>query len=921
MKTTSFFRRLLPALILIAFPLVVVANETSDRPINVLFELSNAQLESPLPNQEIWATNFKVFTVDFTQLNSELNGADIPHRNDVNSNVQVLIHLPNAAGSFDTYRVVRNTTMHPELAAAYPEIRTYDVLGVSDRNKSGKIDITPHGFHAMIFDRVNGTFFIDPLQRGNTANYMVYFKKDFVTSKIMTCHHDEEASNLGDIIDNGDDIALSYASCALRTYRLALAATGEYTIYHGGTVVLAMAAQVTTMNRVNGVYEREIAITMEIIPNNDLIVFTNPSTDPYTNGNASTMLGQNQTTLGNTIGSANYDIGHVFGTNSGGVAGLGVVCNSTNNNKARGVTGSSNPVGDPFDIDYVAHEIGHQYGANHTQNNACNSVASARYEPGSASTIMGYAGICSPNVQNNSDDYFHTRSLQEMGTFISGNNHTCPVVTTSGNDSPVISGTNGDVTIPISTPFALTATATDPNPDNTLVYRWEQYNNQASTQPPVSTSTGGPNFRSWESSSSPTRYFPRLEALANNGPFTWEVLPSVTRTMAFRVTVHDDHLVGACSDYVNTTLSFDASAGPFVLTYPSATNIFWTPFTSQTVTWNVANTNNSNVNCQFVDIFLSTNGGLGYPVVLATGVPNTGSANIVVPDLPNTTSRVMVMAANGTFFDISDNNFTITAPTVEFNVAPVNSASAVCEGSEASFVMNITPAGNFTGSVDMSVTGLPAGAVANWSVNPVVVPNETTLTITTSGVTPGTYPLIATATGSSYEQSVPLTFGVNPNIADASFTHVGQSLNANQTFAQHQWLDCSTNPPTPIPGATGPSLTLTTPIGSYALQATAVGCVDVSECVTINMVGLESYGLQSVHVYPNPANQILFISWDANEILIREIKLYDASGQLVRVANAGIDVAEIDIQSLSAGMYYLELRSDDQIQHLKVVKN
>jgi hypothetical protein len=466
-----------------------------------------------------------------------------------------------------------------------------------------------------------------------------------------------------------------------------------------------------------------------------------------------------------------------------------------------------------------------------------------------------------------------------MGTFISGSNHTCPVITTSGNQAPTISATNGGVSVPISTPFALTATATDPNAGTTLVYRWEQYNNQASTQPPVSTATGGPNFRSWESSTSPTRYFPRLQALANNGPFTWEVVPSVQRTMAFRVTVHDDHIVGGCSDYVNTTVTFDATAGPFFLTYPSATNIFWAANSTETVTWNVANTNNANVNCQAVDIFLSTNGGLGYPVVLATGVPNTGTANIVVPNLPNTTSRVMVMAANGTFFDISDNNFTITAPDVDFNIIPVNSSSAVCAGAEASFVLNIDQAGNFTGSVDMSVSGLPAGAVATWSVNPVVVPNQTTLTIVSTGVAPGTYPLVATATGTSYEQSVPLTFGVNPNIADASFTHVGQNLNANQTFAQHQWLDCSTNPPTPIVGATGPSLPLTSPIGTYALQATALGCVAVSECVTINMVGLESFGLQSVQVYPNPADQTLFVSWDGNEIQIREIKLYDASAQ------------------------------------------
>lgn len=923
MKSISSIGRWTAVLITACFilPTVLFAQQSDERLISAAFEPSELMVDEPLPNQHIWASSFLVFDLNFQQLNTQLNGADIPHRNDIQPSNHLIIELPNPDGSFDTYRVFKNTTMHPELAAAYPEIRAYDVIGVSDRSKKGKIDVTPHGFHAMIFDRVNGTFFIDPMAQGNTTNYMGYYKRDFVTNKSNSCLHEHDAqSDLGDIIDNGDEIAISYASCQLRTYRLALAATGEYTIYHGGTVALAMAAQVTTMNRVNGVYEREIAITMEIIPNNNLIVYTDPSSDPYTNGNAGTMLGQNQTTLGNVIGAANYDIGHVFGTNSGGVAGLGVVCNSTNNNKARGVTGSSNPVGDPFDIDYVAHEMGHQFGANHTQNNPCNSVNNSRYEPGSASTIMGYAGICAPNVQNNSDDYFHSRSLQEMGTFISGSGHTCPVVTSTSNQAPTITATGG-ISLPISTPFALTATASDPNVEDVLFYRWEQYNNQASTQPPVSTSAGGPNFRSFISTTNPTRYFPNLQAIANNGPYTWEVVPSVARTMAFRCTVHDDFTVGGCSDYVSTSVTFDASAGPFVLTYPSATNIFWTPNSTETVTWNVANTNNSNVNCQFVDIFLSTNGGLGYPIVLATDVPNNGSAIVNVPDLPNTTSRVMVMAANGTFFDISNNNFTITPSSVEFNVVPANSATSVCQNADATFTLNVSPSGNFAGTVSLEVSGLPSGAVASWSANPISVPNATTLTINTTDVDPGTYPFTVASTGIDYQTTTPLILGVNPNIADASFTQVGQNLNATQTFAQHQWLDCSTNPPSPIQGATGPSLALTSATGSYALQAIAVGCVAVSECVDINMVNIESNDLNSVSIYPNPAHQILYVSWDSSEIQMDEIKMFDASGKLVRLAPTSIGFIELDIQNLSIGMYFLELRSNKEVQYFKVVKN
>jgi subtilisin-like proprotein convertase family protein len=1235
-------------LLFFCFPLALNASNTDDRKITVAFEPSALQLSSPLPNQHIWASSFQIYSVDFLTLNEQLNGDDIPHRNDIQPSNNLIIQLPNPNGTFDTYRVFRNTTMHPDLAAAFPEIRTFDVISTSNRSKKGKIDVTPHGFHAMIFDNINGTFFIDPLQMGNTTQYMVYLKSDFVTNKVMACAHDEaEAIYSGDIIDNGDDIAISYASCSLRTYRLAVAATGEYTTFHGGTVALALAAQVTTMNRVNGVYEKEIAITMTIIANNNLIVYTNASTDPYTNGTPGTMINQNQTNITNVIGSANYDIGHVFGTNSGGLAGLGVVCN--NSNKARGVTGSAAPVGDPFDIDYVAHEIGHQFGANHTQNNNCNSVANARYEPGSASTIMGYAGICAPNVQNNSDDYFHTRSLQEMGNFISGSGHTCPVLTSSGNSAPTISGTNGSISLPISTPFALTATATDPNAGNTLYYRWEQYNNEATTQPPLATATGGPNFRSFTSTTSPTRYFPSLTALANNGPFTWEVVPSVTRNMAFRVTVHDDHTVGGCSDYVSTSVSFTNTAGPFILTYPSATGIVWTGNTTQTVTWNVANTNNSAVNCQSVNIYLSTNGGTSYPTVLATNVPNNGSASVTVPNLPNTTSRVMVMAANGTFFDISDNNFTIVGAQDGYDLQLLNNTQSVCQGTSAFYDINVDQVGTFNGPVTLSVSGLPGGATTTWSANPVNTPGLSTLTITTSGVAAGVYNLTLNAVSTAGNQSLPLTltvfdgapspvspispaggvdgvsipvtftwgtsatpgaqydiqisttplftvitdFGVNlssptftssnlqpgityywkvravsscgqseyssansfttancynftanglpinisasgtPSItssiqvtqsgtisnvdvvsligthaymsdltftltspqgtsvvlfggicgsqdnfnlnlsssaapgaipcppttgltyqptqpltnfvgqnmqgtwtltvadnanqdggalqswglnicssdnnclqatlpvvsgntsvcvgddvtlnvdfgelndaedwywyagncnsgtllgtgtqitfpvnasmnvfvagaggcvvpleclmveivasdANPAFTHVGQALNAVQTFGQHQWLDCSTEPPTAISGATSPTYNLTSESGSYALQVSTGGCVKTSPCVVIDISSIESFGMNGVSIFPNPVTQSVFVSWNNQDLKMDEIKLYDASGKLVLVVPAALDGVEIDVQFLSSGMYYLELHSKDQIQYFKVLKN
>lgn len=731
------------------------------REINVTFKNSNLELSNPLPNQYIWADSFLLFNLAFNILDNQLNGDDIPHVDDAISSNQVILQIPNPDGGVDKFRVLRNNTMHPDLQATFPEIRTFDVIGLENRLLRGKIDITPHGFHAMIFGNENGIYFIDPVQKGNNSLYMVYYKKHFVTNKTTVCNHDHDIHSLtSGIIAPGDIVEqLSYASCQKRTYRLALAATGEYTTFHGGTIALAQAAQVTTINRVNGIYEKEIAVTMQIIGNNHLLIYTNAASDPYTGNDDGAMLDQNITVCNNTIGSANYDIGHVFSQGSqSGVAYKGVICN--NSYKAGGVTGNLSPQGDPFDVDYVAHEMGHQFGADHTQNNNCNRNGATAVEPGSASTILGYAGICSPNVQNNSDAYFHGISLGQIGAHITGSGGNCAVVTNLSNQAPVISSTNGGITIPVSTPFALTATASDPNSDQ-LYYRWEQTNNQVSTQPPIATATGGPNFRSIEPSTSPTRYFPNLQAVTNNGPFTWERLPSVSRTMNFRVTVHDNHPVAGCSDYINTTVTFDATAGPFVVTYPNATGISWQALSNQTVTWNVANTSNSNVNCQFVNIYLSTNGGTSYPTILATNVPNNGSASVVVPNLPNTTSRVMVQAVNGTFFDISNNNFTITQPVNGYTLVANNSLSEVCAGVNAQFNFNINQLGNYNSPVTMSVSGLPAGASASWTSNPITPPGTTSLNINTTNISIGSYNLTVNTSSAAGSQSVPITLVVN----------------------------------------------------------------------------------------------------------------------------------------------------------------
>ncbi len=708
----------------------------------------------------IFPLKYRALGLDFQGMRSFLSQA--PDENAVNVSVSThVLTLPMPEGGFEHFRIVYSTCMEAPLAAMFPEIRTYKGQGIEDPSAYIRLDATPQGFHAMILRTGQSTVYIDPYAMGDTHNYISYLKKDFVaTNKVMTCDVEEVSAEMASGL--GGNVARFFGDCQMRTYRLALSATGEYTAFQGGTLALAQAAQVTTMNRVNGVYEREMAVHLNIIANNNLIVYTNAGTDPFTNGTPGTMITQNQNNTTTVIGSANYDIGHVFGTNSGGLAGLGVVCNSTN--KARGVTGSGAPVGDPFDIDYVAHEMGHQFGGNHTFNSNQGSCAgnqnnNTAMECGSGTTIMAYAGICGAHdVQANSNDYFHTVSLKEIYTFIVGTGNSCAGHPALANSQPVITSPLPNFTIPISTPFVLTTSATDADNDP-ITYCWEQYDNATNTQPPVSTNTGGPQFRSRPPVTSGSRYFPRLSDIAAGTVSQWEVLSSVTRNFKFACYVRDNHPGGGCGDNDTMTVRALSTAGPFVVTAPN-TAVTWAATSTQNVTWNVANTTAAPISCANVDIFLSTDGGLTFPITLATNVPNNGTRTVTVPNNPTTTARVMVKANGNIFFDISNVNFTITAPTSDYNLIATTTTQAVCAPANALYTINCQSIGGFTGAVTMSASGVPVGGVATFSPNPVTPGNNVTLTISGTGsIAPGSYTITVSgnATSGVHTTTVALT--------------------------------------------------------------------------------------------------------------------------------------------------------------------
>ncbi len=584
------------------------------------------------------------------------------------------LDLPMPNGTMQRFRLELSPILAPELAARYPEITTYQVHGVDDPGASGRLDMTPQGFHGMITSTA-GTVFIDP---DGSGGYRAYYKNDYAMAQRgmgaesgFTCTVDGDQQAV--LRSDGD--AAQRTSGQRRNYRLALAATGEYTQFHGGTKTSALSAMVTAINRVNQIYGRDIAVQFILVAGNDRIIYTDGATDPYTNSNGVAMLDENQANLDAVIGSANYDVGHVFSTGGGGIAVIESVCD--NAFKAEGVTGSPLPTGDAFYIDFVSHEIGHQFGADHTFDGtagACagNRIAATAVEPGSGSTIMSYAGICgAENLQDNSDATFHGVSIGQMVAFSTlGGGSSCGTLASSGNTAPTANAGTA-FTIPKSTPFALTGSALDPELD-TLSYQWDQMD------------PGSPLFRSYLPKDTPVRNFPRLSyqltwALGEIG----EILPAVSRTMRFRLTTRDDN---SGVDEDDLVVTVDGGTGPFDVN-GGVLNIAgnYQGGFAQTINWAVGGTGGS---CPQVEISLlsfsadgSTYCDHNDDAVLNLGTfPNTGSASPILPNRLVARGRVRVACSNNIFFSLSDADIGVTGTTAAGTACKATDGTALEHG-------------------------------------------------------------------------------------------------------------------------------------------------------------------------------------------------------------------------------------------------
>ncbi|MDN3694626.1 M12 family metallo-peptidase [Chryseobacterium tructae] len=652
-------------------------------------KISERSVSAKQGDRLIQPERFLTYKLDVAGMKSYFQSVPELRDTDYKDKAPIII-LPMPDGTKAKFKIWKSAVMAPELADKFPQLVTFTGQGVDDQYATLKLDFTELGFHAQIKSVVTGDTYIDPYAKNDIDHYIIYKKEDLINKNPMICGTKDEKFEVEK--KNAQKSVTPGVGNQIRIFRFAVACTGEYAKAATGqaspTVAQTLSAIVTTVNRVNGVYEQEVAVRLILVPNEASLVFTDPNTDPFNGNNDSDVLiEESQTQINAIIGINSYDIGHTFSTGGGGLAYYGI-CDP--DYKGKGITGRGNPVGDPYDIDYVAHEVGHQFWGPHTFNavtGSCNGnrEASDAVEPGSGITIMAYAGICGTlnNLANNSIPIFHTRSFQSITTAVAST--TCQVTNPVSNTAPTVNA-GSNYTIPKGTPFKLTGSAIDAE-NNALTYCWEQNDNGPEGN--WNTPTGNAAiFRSFVPETVSYRYFPRLTSIINNTTSKGEILPSYARTMEFRLTVRDNN--AGCGGVANddAIITVDGNSGPFKVTAPN-TAVTWTANSTQTITWDVANTTAAPVNCSNVSILLSTDGGLTYPTTLVASTPNDGSESITIPDINTTTARIMVVGAGNVFFNINLINFTISKDVLAVNEVAGNKDVFVIYPNPGKGILNI----------------------------------------------------------------------------------------------------------------------------------------------------------------------------------------------------------------------------------------
>ncbi|RKE86903.1 reprolysin-like metallopeptidase [Epilithonimonas arachidiradicis] len=936
-------------------------------------------------SKETKTANF--YSLDLNSIRAKLTSAQPTGKN----NKPIIVDLPTLGGKIEQFEVYSLPVVEKSLADRY-QLGSYVGAKVGDPTVWVRFSVSPYDLQSMMF-RDGKYEFIEPLNAEKTV-YGVFPKTEKQNGELaFSCSTNESPISKNQInqLTKSSDFSNSVTDFSkasdkkYRTYRLAISVIGEYTQYFGG-VPQAFAAINATVTRVNGVFEKDFAIHLDVQDFPQLI-YTNPSTDPYSSANVGIGGAWNlelQQTLTSVIGNDAYDIGHLFGRagGSGSAGDVGNVCrnpSSSTDAKSKGAAFSTprsgGPEGESFDIDLVAHEMGHQFGADHTYSFDIQSAPNetAHMEPGSGSTIMGYAGISSgtSNVQNYTDSYFHSRSVEQVQIYI--NSQTCGTSNSIDNNPPVVTAL-ANKTIPKGTAFVLTADATDAE-NNPLTYSWEEYD---LAKTPVTTvignNTTGAKFRSFPASNLPYRFFPKLNTVIGgslSNAADWESVSDVERTMDFRVLVRDNNPdVTQQQTAVGSQTITVGNDGPFKMTTAKVYNNVASP-----VTWDVVNTNAAPYNVSNVKIDYSTDQGLTWNV-LTNSTPNDGSelfdfsavtsnsqivvrvsavdnvfyalgkvavshvaacdgsapTNLLAVNVTQTTATIdwdLVAGASYTlrYKKTSENNWTVVnnintnhydLSQLEINKSYDVNVAAVCSGTTGEFAQKtfFTSAYNYCAAAS---TYLFSEKISN--VNFADINNSSTSNVgyedfsnVVGNVTPGkSYSFTASSsTGSSDYDQVLVWIDLNQ---DGDFDDAGEKV-LTSSYKTSPWTGVITIPASALAGRTKMRVRLygaisnpnTTPCGdSYYGQV---------EDYTLNIGQLSASDVDKIAIqyYPNPVDEVLTVSSDRK---INQISVYNVTGQLLQEVN---DTNVINLSKLSSGVYFVKAIVEGKTETTKIIK-